>query len=309
MKLKLGFPLFLIFFGFNSISAQQFGAHIGLSVNFGTHVNSVGLISSCYYQQHFYQINLSSQTKFNFSSYGNRKSFAESRIAFGGLLLAGKKNNSIDFQLDALNHNTTFSNALGYNYIWYFDEIGTTQKSGAWAIHLNKFSILFENDVFGGQARDRFRTGVLQFSVRNEQIKYFTNIYIWTGETRNSIWIKEAGAKCPNGFRSLENLPFGKTSHGIFSIGATANTNFIKSNLSLSKNDYLTLKLGFDSEQVRHIFQNKLSHDLILFPKSMKRNTPHYPRLNQDGLPVFTKKEMRKNKLNFQLSSNDIWSN
>ncbi|MES2587443.1 MAG: polymorphic toxin type 23 domain-containing protein [Bacteroidota bacterium] len=314
MNLRFRNSAFLILtlsFHFHAISQNKanFGSQIGLTLNFGTHVNSVGLITNVFYQANFYQINLGTQTKFNFTSYGKRKMFTETRIALGTLLLAGKQNNTIDFQLDALNHNTKYDYALGFNYLWYFDEAKTSQRSGAWSIHAKKVSILFENDVFGGQARDKFRTGTMQISYRTEDMKLFTNLYLWTGETRNSVWIKDSLPNCPNGYRSLENLPYGKTSHGILSFGINSNlNNYMKDNFYLN-NQISTVKIGVDDEQIRHIVQNKISHDLIFMPKSYKRNTPHYPRLNSEGKPVFIKNEIRKPKLYFQASLNEIWSN
>jgi hypothetical protein len=52
---------------------------------------------------------------------------------------------------------------------------------------------------------------------------------------------------------------------------------------------------------VRHVFQNKLFHDLPFLPKKYQNQTPHYPRLNTEGLPVFTKNEVRKDKFYFSL--------
>ena len=294
---------------FHAQISQKIGSQIGLTLNFGTHVNNIGFNANVFYHDYFYQVNLGTQTKFNLSSYGKRNFFTENRIALGTVLLGGKKNNTIDFQVDALNHNTTFDYGLGFNYLWYFDEAHTSQRSGAWSIHAKKVSILFENDVFGGQARDKFRTGTIQVSYRTENVKFFTNIFLWTGETRNSVWTIDSLPNCPNGYRCLENLPYGKTSHGILSFGINSNfNNFFRDEFKLNYQVF-TFKTGIDSEQIRHFFQNKLSHDLIFMPKSYKRNTPHYPRLNAEGKPVFSKKEIRPSKFYFQTSLNEVWGN
>jgi hypothetical protein len=44
-------------------------------------------------------------------------------------------------------------------------------------------------------------------------------------------------------------------------------------------------------------------------PKSYKRTTPHYPRLDKNGKPVFTKGERRSDRFYFQASVNENWSN
>jgi hypothetical protein len=293
--------LFLLFtiYSFNFFS-QKLNAQLGLLINFGTKVNAIGISANVNFQYAFTQTNIFSSIKYNLTSYGKRKSFFESRTGAGLILLAGKKNIVADFHFDGLNHNTNYQYALGFNYLIYNDNIGTSQLSGAWSLHVNYFSLLFENDVFGGQAKDRFRTGVIQINYRYKEFKFFSNLYIWTGETKNSIWIKEKSKACPNGYRSLENLPYGKTSHGILSVGTHYSALF---------NQLFTTKIGVESEQIRHFLQNRLSHDLILLPKSYPRTTPHYPRLNREGKPIFNKKERKKDQLYFQINLNEVWSN
>lgn len=301
---KFRLLIFLLFFGklgFSQFhSDPKLGFQVGAVLNFGTNVNALGLTGSVYYADFFYQWNVSSQLKYNFTSYGKRKMFWENRNAFGLVLLGGKKDQTPDFQLDGLNHQTNFSNGIAFNYLWYFDGAGTSQRSGAWGLHINYFSLLFENDVFAGQGRDKFRTGILQASYRYQDWKFFSNLYLWTGETRGSFWNKTPLPKCPSGFRCLDSLPYGKTSHGIWSFGASRN---------LIYNQVATVKIGFDSEQVRHHAQNRFAHDLILFPKKMERNTPHYPRLDENGMPVFERSQVRKARYYFQASLNEVWSN
>ena len=67
----------------------------------------------------------------------------------------------------------------------------------------------------------------------------------------------------------------------------------------------LQMKVGVDSERFRHAFQNRLTHDLIILPKKVTRNTPHYPRLDENGCPVFEKELVRKDKWYFQVGLND----
>lgn len=316
----------LFWTGSRNASAQfhsdpKLGFQVGAVLNFGTHVNALGLTGSVYYTDFFYQWNVSSQLKYNFSSYGNRKMFWENRNALGLVLLGGKRDLAPDFHLDALNHQTSFSNGIAFNYLWYFDQAQTSQRSGGWGIHVNYFSMTFENDVFSGQARDKYRTGTLQANYRYGDWKFFTNLYLWTGETRNSFWNKTPLPKCPSGFRCLDSLPYGKTSHGILSFGVSRNVSassasFTESVLAGTASEgssislgTATFRIGFDSEQVRHHTQNRFAHDLLLFPKKMERNTPHYPRLDENGLPVFDKSQIRKTRFYLQGSLNEVWSN
>lgn len=283
-----------------TISNQKLGASIGLLLNFGTHVNSVGFAVNAYYTDYFYQLNTGSSFTFNFTGYGNRKNYWESRTNLGLILLAGKREMAPDFQLNGLLHNTSFNYGIGYNYIWYYDNAATSQLSGGWSLHLKNTSILFENDVFAGQAKDRFRTGHLTFNYRYEDFKFTAGLYIWTGETANSVWEKVSMDQCPSGFRILEELPFGKTSHGIVYGGV---------NYNLGYGQIAQARIGVDSERLRHSFQNRLTHDLVFLPKSIERNTPHYPRLDENGCAVFEDSLVRKDKFYFQLGSNENWSN
>jgi hypothetical protein len=276
------------------------GFTTGVVLNLGTHVNSIGVIFKSYYTEHFYQVNAGTSFVWNLTSYGHRKKFFENRTYLGAVLLGGKKDNLIDYQLDGLSHQTTFRNGLGYNYLWYFDKAGTTQLSGGFSLFINKVSILFENDVFGGQANDRYRTGHLLVNYRYHDFKFGTGLYLWTGETNGANWNRESSKDCPYGFKDLSQLPFGKTSHGIWYGSVIGNLGFGQT---------VQFKIGADSEQIRNSIQNRLIHDLIFLPKTVKHNTPHYPRLNQDGLPVFDKTSRRKDLFYFQSGLNSEWSN
>lgn len=295
----------LIFLPVFSLKAQfksdpHFGIQLGVLVNIGTHVNSVGANLGFYYSDFFYQFNANTQLKFNASSYGGRLNFWENRNALGLVLLAGKRNIDPDFQLDGLSHQTNFSKGIAYNYLWYFDQAKTSQRSGGWAIHVNYFTLAIENDVFGNQQKDRFRTNTMHASYRYQDWKFFSTLFLWTGETAKSHWDRTPMRKAPSGIRPLNELPYGKTSHGIWSFGASKQLVF---------KQVATLKTGIDSEGIRHAVQNRVGHDLTFLPKNIKRNTPHYPRLDENGMPVYDKQFVRKNRLFYQVNLNEVWSN
>ena len=296
---RILFILFICpFCGFSqTLSSNNVGITSGVIFSFGSNVNSIGLTFKTFYTDYCYQLNLGSTLTWNLKSVGDRKKFWENRTYLGIALLGGKKNNSIDFQLDGLTHQTTYNNALSFNYLWYFDNAGTSQRSGGWGFSLNKVNVYFENDVFGGQAKDRFRTGHFIVSYRYQNLKVGTGIYLWTGETDGTQWEKEFSKKCPNGYKDLSMLHYGKTSHGIL-YGS------ISYNLPYGQNAFL--KMGIDSEQIRHGIQNKFIHDLIFLPKKIERKTPHYPRLNEEGFPDFEKNKARKNKFYIQTALNEF---
>lgn len=294
-----------MFFILSSVNAQSYiqshtGASLGIVFNVGTHVNSIGLNAKAYYTDYFFQANVGTTVYLHQKSYGNRTYFWENRNSFGLVLLAGKREKLPDFQLDGLNHQTAYNYGVAFNYLIYRDNVGTSQLSGGFGLHLKNFSVYHENDVFGGQAKDRFRTGHVYASYQYKEFKFGTGINIWTGETKNSRWEKIHLDKCPNGFRILEDLPFGNTSHGIF-YGSII--------YQLPYAQTAHLRLGVDSEHVRHGFQNRFAHDLIFLPKKIERTTPHYPRLDEHGCPVFYKEQARKDKLFLEWSANENWSN
>ncbi len=280
--------------------SEHFGGSVGMVLNLGTHVNAVGLNLKGYYTESFFQVNAGTTIYFNQSSYAGRTKFWENRTSLGLVLLAGKKTTQPNLILDGLNHQTPYNLGIGYNYLWYFDQAGTSQRSGGFGFHIKHFSLFHENDFFGGQGEDRYRSGIAYASYRYKDWQFGAGIYIWTGDSRKAIWQRLSFEKCPNGFSVLEDEPYGKTSHGALFASATYN---------FPMRQTATLRIGIDSEQVRHELQNRLLHDLWFLPKSMERSTPHYPRLDDHGCPVFDRKDIRKNKFYMQLNANDNWSN
>lgn len=276
----------------------KLGFQAGIVFDFGSHENEIGLEFNAFGLYKFAQLNTGTRFSFLLNSFGGRKNFLENRTNVGLILLGGKRQVSPDSYFAGLVHNSTYNNALGYNYILYFDNVGTSQRSGAFGLTINKTSIFFENDVFGGQAKDRFRTGHLLFSYRTDLVRYSLGMNMWTGETSGSPRLKPT-ENCPNGFKNLTKLPFGKTSHGVLYFGAQ---------YQLPLNQTVHWRFGMDSEEIRHFFQNRLTHDLIFLPKRFPRNTPHYPRLDKNGNPTFTKNDRRKDCFYLQMGTNGNWS-
>lgn len=273
------------------------GVQTGLVVNIGTHELAVGVQLKGYIGFDYAQLNLGNTFSWNVYSFGKRKRFYENRAYAGAVLMAGKNNSIVDFELSGLNHQTQKDIGVAFNYLVYTDNAGTSQLSGGFGLHLKNVSLYIENDVFGGQARDRFRTGIFSIAYRSGWYRLNAGIYIWTGETKGSFWNKSARSKTmPGGYRSLEHLPYGRTSHGILYGGVQ---------FLLPYGNIAHLRVGADSEHFRHFFQNRLIHDLIFLPENVKRHTPHYPRLNEDGCPVFEKELVRKTRYYLQFGLND----
>lgn len=283
----------VIFFTKTSMHAQYFtkegfGLKLSIIKNFGTHSESTGLNISGYYQLPYFQVNLSNQSTFSFYTLGKKKLFVQNKFSSG--LVIFDKNLTTDYtqtQWDATRQQTAAKYSIGYAYIWYRDNRQTSQRSGAWGVQLNHFFVHFENDLFAGQGRDRFRTGQLEIDYFYREQYVLLGLQLWTGETRGAEWKTDSQSLHPYGYRDLSNTAYGKTSHGIFYVGFKQ---------ALDYENFAVYKLGLDDELIRHLFQNKLSHDLPFFPKHWKRNTPHYPMLQQNGLPIVFGGTKRKTK-------------
>jgi hypothetical protein len=287
-----------------SLNAQlfkspEFGWNTVISLQFGTHINSIGIQVNSYFTDRNYQLNFGEQLSFRISDLGQRMHFFQSRMSTGLVLLTGKQSTQRDFQLNGLYQNTKRNYGIAYNYIWYEDNKGSTQLSGGWGLHLKKISILVENDIFGGQGKDRFRTGSFDVSYRDSIWKFHAGFSIWTGETQHTDWQKITFSGCPNGYRSLEDTHFGKTSHGIGYVGL---------DYAFWSYQWLACKVGIDSERLRHQLQNRMLHDLIWLPKYLPRKTPHYPMLDENGCPVFEKWDARESNLFLEGGINTNWS-
>jgi hypothetical protein len=272
------------------------GAHLGVLFGFGSHQNDLGFKLDTYIGNSYFQLNAGYTGRFFLTNLGKRTNFWESRTSFGAVIMWGKKSNPLNMDWDGALHQTRTPYSIGFQYLLYHDRKGSSQVSGAWNIGIQRVDILLENDVFGGLARDGFRTGSLVVSYRDSLQKASIGLTIWTGDTRKTTWIRETREGMPNGYRDLTNNPYGKLNHGIlygewktnFYLGQTAGVRF-----------------GWDSEQIRHVFQNRISHDLIWLPKKIQRNTPHYPRLSDDGRNVFQRSESRKPKFYHRVFLND----
>jgi hypothetical protein len=277
---------------------EHVGIQLQLLATVGSHKTSVGIKLNTYVAFDYAQLNVGTAYRFHKANLGGRMNFGEWRHHTGLVVMAGKETNPVNFNWDGALHQSKRPCSIGYSYLWYVDKVGTTQRSGTWNFGIRRVDIQFENDVFAGQGKDRFRTGNFYVSYRDEQRSAGIGFMIWTGESAHAIWNRTPMRHSPSGYRDLTPLPYGKSSHGVLYFGGQQ---------TFAARQVASLQVGVDSEQIRHVFQNRLIHDLIIFPKKMKRNTPHYPRLNAQGENVFSKQEKRPDVLYFQTAVNDLF--
>jgi hypothetical protein len=274
-------------------SDDNWGVQLGLSAQFGTHIQQIGIKLQAFYTQSFIQLNTGYLIHFNNLNLGARSNYLESRINIGAVLLGGKRDAIPTFILDGLNHQTAYRYGWGYNYLWYIDQAGTSQRSGGMAFHLAQWSLLLENDFYGGQGKDRFRTSHAQLNYHTENVNFSINTHLWTGET-GGVRRQENG-KYSAQYKDISSNHLGKTSHGIAHVGI--DYHFIFGNV-------LSLDAGYDHERIRHILQNRLMHDKKFVPQKIRKVNPHYPMLDVNGEPSLNGEDVKPGKIMLQIGSN-----
>lgn len=262
----------------NNVGNHYWGIQIGLLANIGTHITQVGLKIQGYYRYKFTQINIGNQLRFVGYDLSQSPQYISQRINAGVVLLAGKQESNPQFILSGLNHQSKYNLGIAYNYLWYINRIGTSQKSGGFGLHIKQVSFIIENDIFAGQGRDRFRTSYAGLFYHNGLFNIGLNTILWTGETRNAP-LKNPSHQFLIGYKDLSKMPFGKISHGILSISL---------DYQIFYGNTLSASIGIDDEHIRDILQNKLIHDKKFIPKKIRNPNPNYLMLDKKGMPVIS---------------------
>jgi hypothetical protein len=297
-KPLLSFFLLFSIHGYSQlVTGGNWGIQVGLSTQFGTHINQLGIKIQGYRVVEFVQINSGGTIYLTGKDLGNRQNFISSRLNLGAVFLGGKRNALPTFILDGVNHQTNYQYGIGYNYLWYLDNAGTSQNSGAMGLHIDQWSVIVENDFYGGQGRDRFRTSHAHINYHEEFINLSFHTHLWTGETANIR--RQKDDSYPNEYKNLSNNPFGKTSHGILHFGA---------DILMFHGNSIGMDLGIDHERIRHVLQNKMMHDKKFIPKSKRKTNPHYPMLNMNGEPILDNSKPPSTSLFLQLGLNRGYS-
>lgn len=264
---------------------NNFGLQVALKLRLGTHINNIGIGFNAYWLTPYFQANLGSTFSLYANGLGPKGSFIENRAHAGLILLAGKNEQGTNQFFSPFFHQSNHNFALGYTYLYYWDNRKTTQFSGAFYAQVYQFSLLFENDLFGGFGRDRFRTAKITVYWKDSLNLAKMNINLWTGETRGADKISNTGYPSKAGYKNLSKMLYGKSSNGILSFGYRRALMFQQS---------LGIDIGVDAEQIRHFFQNKLTHDLLTSRKN--KNNPHYPMLMENGMPYLFLKGQKVRK-------------
>jgi hypothetical protein len=259
----------------NSSAQNGFGFQTQLVFQLGAPVNALGLNTNFFYAHNNFQVATGWQAKLYASGLGPKGMYIENRFHLSGNVSWGN-NRAVNRQfMNPIFQFTDKRNSLGYAHYWYWDSRETSQRSGAWLVQIDRAYVYFENDLFAGEGRDRFRTGTLQFMYMDSVQQIGLNMRMWTGETRGAKVIENSTYPSSRGYKDLSESLYGKHSHGILSVSYARSFDFSPINI----------ELGIDDERIRHFFQNKLIHDFPYFLKTNPMRNRHLPMLDENGLP------------------------
>jgi Bacterial toxin 23 len=270
------------------------GIRIGLSYQFGTQGNRVGLNTGA-----FIRSNASNTEAFlswsayrNFSHIETTQPGLESQLTlgvtqgFGG----GRKLPDNNHWSIAAN-NTDKDNSISLYTTFYKDTYKTSQRVLGIGLNLGHFNIRFEDDYdpsrILGDYGDRFRTGALEIGYKiSEGTNFVAGFNTFTGDPEEGGVISPGkGALGPHGDYNMVRPDGSPVTARDRSIG---NIYLGVRNLDLTQSaddsyalralgfDNMQVRIGWSSEEIRDITQNSL-HDLI--------NNPRIPLRKIQGKP------------------------
>jgi hypothetical protein len=288
-----------------------YGGQIGILMSVGTHCNKIGLIGRFYLQYDFAQLNIQAAAWHNFKSLGAEQKGWETHLQTGFSGCWGTKRDSflqINPFLNPVSNQTTRPYSLSYAYIFYFDKMGSSQRSGIFGMQLKNFRFYFENDFLAFQSKDKYRTGAMAFFYRYRDWQFALKHIAYTGDPYHQYcpWIEDENFPSRSGYIDMTSAPLGNRSIGVISLQAERRFDLgemLGYSQRLPLNQYLGAEIGIDAEQIRNFFQNKLIHDSKLLPLNWNDvKNPHIPMLCADGCPYtyHDGQKIRKPRLFFQ---------
>jgi len=292
-------------------ATNPLGGQIGILLSFGTHCNKVGFIGRFYWQYDFAQLNLQSALWYNFKSLGSEQKGWEANLQAGFTGSWGSKIDSLSKIYPFVNpvsNQTLRPYSLSYAYIFYFDKMHSSQRSGVFGLQIKNFRFYFENDFLAFQSKDKYRTGAMAFFYRYRDWQFALKHVAYTGDPYHQYcpWIEDENFPSRSGYIDMTSAPLGNRSVGILALQAErriGSANFLGRGQNWPFDQYLGAEIGIDAEQIRNFFQNKLIHDSKLLPLNWNDvKNPHIPMLCEDGCPYtfHPGQKIRKPRLYFQ---------
>ena len=279
-----------------------FEARIGLSCRFGTERMKLGLIGGLSLRRAGFQLNTIVGWDWHWRDLGPRDAHQELRVGIGASAAFGNETILPEYASSPNNFISPVRNgsakpySMGYGFLWYINPIGTAQQSGIVELEIQRFIISHENDIFIGKASDKFRTASLFLGYRLNESRLGVSSVLWHGDSREEgrNWVYESDFyKSRHGYIDLSKTKFGHLSHGIFAFEWTQELNW---------NQSVGVAIGMDSDRVRHLWQNKLVHDMPWWPRNWEQpKNPHIPMIADDGKPFLFRDGQRVRPARFFL--------
>ncbi len=284
VKMLLVMALVPVFFFYTRYGYGQefdhegYGARVGVIFRFGTVINRLGLTAGGFVTGDGAQLNAHTGWYYNISSIGPPLSGAELVISIGGVVAWGDEQDWNNKFINPVSNQTGRKYSLAYAYNYYIDQIGTSQPTGTLALQIDKFYCITENDAFGFQGGDKYRTGALRLALQHEDEQFAVNTILWTGNASKDIQrIRDSSYPGRYGYKDLSESHYGKLSNGLFRL---------QYGKVIGGYQKVQVGLGVDAEQVRHLLQNKVMHDMyFVSEKLMATRNLHVPMLTDQGEP------------------------
>ncbi len=283
----------LIFLLIPIFDFAQYGIFFSTSFLLGSTQLKVGFAVNAVYVYKNFQI--SSRLNYNLCKNSIGAPLKGREIQFNIATVVGIKN----YETKNFLQHTYFQNftqnkyALGYSLNFYFDKIGTSQRTGTILLQIKNVGLYSENDIFGQRASDKFRTGAFKLKIFDSIYTYNITAILWTPNPKNVPRVYDSLYPARWGYKDLTKQKFGKYSTGILSFG-------------LQYLDY-QFNIGYESEWIRYFIQDKFIHDMYFVPKWLnKARNPHYPMVSLNGEAFLFKKgqKVKKGKFYWLLEEN-----
>lgn len=269
------------------------GIRLGLSYQFGTQTNRVGVSSGAYVRNNpsDTEAYVSWSSYKNFSSIETSEPGRESQLSVGLTQAFGAElgpRDNYDWSLGA--NNTERQNSVSVYSTIYRDSYDTSQRLAGIAVNFSDFNLRFENDhdplALLGDDKDRYRTGALELGYRlSGNTRLVSGVSLFTGDP------KEGGRIAPadwtgGGDRGAYSMVQADGTPVTARDRSTGNLYIGVRGVSLGENtvsevlgtDDFQIRVGVSSDRIRSATQNTL-HNLFKDPHVPARETTVKPYL------------------------------
>ena len=247
----------------------------GLSLQFGSHQNRVGLHISAATGQSYVNVTFQYHMFYTFKDYGYyEKSFQH--IAGVKMTTAFSENSSAYRAFSSSPFSNQYFYEFHYLYRYYFNKWNTNQPTGQIGLNFGHIFLLHENDLLAAKSVDKFRTAAMRIGFQDSVQNIATSFVFWTGNKDDPKAKRFSSSDFSRyGYFDLSETALGRYSHGILAIEYGRQLPFA---------NQVRISAGYDHEKIRNAVQNKFMHDLPIWPR--KWNTAksrHVPMVDQEG--------------------------